>query len=321
MITKHRGTLRSYIFQNEKLLNQVADKKSEKIFTLEIQDEDVKPIKEAFTVLNLNIEKLHGKDEVYNEDVHASAKLFQTAYQPPKEQIHPYITPLKVDGEISDQTLMAIDEAIVNDVKFNDPQVVHFDGKNLSFIDADTGELHICDGSGLQISGEQLCYQKEEEQSPSLDGIDLSAYTVATTGTMQATAQAYYETLSKKQKHVLADKMKQKISTVGKPELVKTSTLKSAASTAFSDTATKGFGILGGVIIVADVIDDKEVRASHVLNATMITASFIPVVGWMIGGSYFLADIATLTITGKGIGGHLDDVYNEHFDEPIMDFK
>jgi len=317
LITKHRGTLRSYIFQNEKPLNKVADKKLEIIYTLETHDEDVKPIKKALNALNLNVAKLHVKDEVYNEDVHASIKLFQTAYTPPKEQIHPYSKPLKVDGEVSDQTLMAMDEAIVNKVKFNDPQVVYFDGKNLSFIDNKTNELHVCDGRGLQISGEQLCYKEEESSDSSLDGIDLSGYAIGATGTMQATAQAYYETLSRKQKHILAENLKQKISAPGKPEFVKTSTLKSAASTALSDTVAKRLGILSLGVIAYDIKDDKEVRASHVLNITMVGVGFVPVVGWMISGSYFLADIATLTITGKSIGDYLDDAV----DEPIAEFN
>lgn len=321
LITSYRGTLRSYVFHKEQPLNKVADKKSEKVYTLETHDEDVQPIKKALNALNLNVEKLHVKDEVYNEDVHASVKLFQTAYVPPKEQMHPYSLPLKVDGEVSDQTLMAMDEAIVNNVKFQAPHVVHFDGNKLSFIDADTGELHVCDGSGLQISGEKLCYKEEESNNSSLDGIDLSGYAIGATGTMQVTAQAYYETLSRQQKHALADKMKQKISSVGKPELVKTSTVKSVASKTLSQATAKSLGGLGLFVVGVDVYIDEEVRASHVLNITMAGASFIPVVGWMIGGGYFLADIATLTITGKNIGGHLDDEYNKHFDEPVMDLK
>jgi peptidoglycan hydrolase-like protein with peptidoglycan-binding domain len=316
LITRHRGTLRSYIFHTKQTLNKVADKKPEKTFALETDDEDVKPIKIALNVLNLNVEKLHVEDEVYNEDVQASIKLFQTAYKPPKEQIHPYSIPLKIDGEVSDQTLMEMDEAIVNDVKFNDPQVVHFDGKTLSFIDRETGELHVCDGSGLHISGEQLCY-KEEEKDSSLDGIDLSAYAVGTTGTMQATAQAYYETLSRKQKHVLAENFKRKISTPGKPEIFKTATVKAVANSALSDTASKHLGLLSVGIVAYDIYDDKEVRASHILSTVMVGVGFIPVVGWAISGTYFLADITTLTITGKGLGGYFDEEVNELFDRPV----
>jgi hypothetical protein len=317
----YKGTLRSYIFKKEVPLNKVAEKKSEKKYTLDTRDEDVKPIKKALNALNLNVEKSEVRDEVYNEDVHASVKLFQRIYEPPKEQLHPYSTPLKADGEIADQTIMAMDEAIVNNVKFKTPQVVHFDGTTLRFIDNDTRQYHICENGSFYVNGDQLCLKDEEAEGTSLDGIDLSGYAVSATGTMQATAQAYYETLSRQQKHKLADRIKQKLSTPGKPELFKTASLKSAASKTFSKATARKLGALGGVIVIADIVDDEEVRVSHVLNATMIGASFIPVVGWMIGGGYFLVDIATLTVTGKSIGGHLDDEYSEHFDEPIMDFK
>ena len=50
--------------------------------------------------------------------------------------------------------------------------------------------------------------------------------------------------------------------------------------------------------------------------ATTVGTSFIPVVSLMIGGGCFLADIATLTITGNSIGGHLDNV----IDEPLYEF-
>lgn len=317
----YRGTLKSYIFQKEIPLNEVVKKHSGESYKLETRSEDVKPIKKALNSLNLNVEKSQVRDEVYNEDVHASIKLFQTLYQPPKEQVHPYKAPLKIDGEVGEETLMAMDEAILNNVKFKTPQVVYFDGKTLSYIDNKTRKYHVCESNGLYVNGDQLCYKEEESLDSSLDAIDISGYTIGATGTMQATAQAYYETLSRQQKHKLAERMKQKLSTPGKPELFKTASLKSAASTAFSDTAAKRLGILGLGVIAYDIKDDKEVRVSHILNATMIGASFIPVVGWMIGGGYFLVDIATLTITGKSIGGHLDDEYSEHFDEPVMDFK
>ncbi len=108
--------------------------------------------------------------------------------------------------------------------------------------------------------------------------------------------------------------MKQKISSVGKPELIKTSTIKSAVSNAFSENISKKLGFLSGAIILIDVIDDHEVRASHIINGGMIIVAGVPVVGWMIGGSYFLADIATLAITGNSIGGHIDNA----IDEPLM---
>jgi hypothetical protein len=47
----------------------------------------------------------------------------------------------------------------------------------------------------------------------------------------------------------------------------------------------------------------------------MIGVGFIPVVGWVISGSYFLADITTLVITGNSISGHLDN----EMDEPLAE--
>jgi len=317
----YKGTLRSYIFKKEIPLNEVVKKHTGELYKLETRSEDVKPIKKALNSLNLNVEKSQVKDEVYNLDVKASVELFQLIYEPPKEQLHPYKTPLKVDGEVGEETLMAMDEAILNNVKFKTPQVVHFDGKTLSYIDDKTRKYHVCESNGLYVNGDQLCFQEEEATDSSLDAIDISGYTIGATGTMQATAQAYYETLSRQQKHKLADRMKQKLSTPGKPELFKTATAKSVASSAFSDSTAKSLGAISIGLIAYDAYEDKEVRASHILNATMVGASFIPVVGWMIGGSYFIVDIATLSLTGKSIGGHLDDEYNEHFDEPVMDFK
>jgi len=45
----------------------------------------------------------------------------------------------------------------------------------------------------------------------------------------------------------------------------------------------------------------------------------IPVVGWIIGGGYFVADMITIGVSGQSIGQHLDnavgtplidDIYN-----------
>ena len=56
-----------------------------------------------------------------------------------------------------------------------------------------------------------------------------------------------------------------------------------------------------------------EIRASHVLTATMISVNAIPVAGNVISGIYFGADLITMgasyLITGeaKGIGDYLDE--------------
>lgn len=66
-------------------------------------------------------------------------------------------------------------------------------------------------------------------------------------------------------------------------------------------------------LVVADIAMSGEIRASHVLTATMISVNAIPVAGNVISGIYFGADLITMgasyLITGeaKGIGDYLDE--------------
>ena len=332
LISKHKGILRSHIFTHDKSLNQIASKTSNKTYALKTKNKDIKLIKKALHALNLDIEKSQANEandeeenELYNEEVQASIKLFQSIYQEPKNKIHSFKRPLSIDAEVSDQTLLALDEAIINKVKFKDPQVVHFDGEHLSFIDNQSGKYHRCTSKALHISGDNLCYKEEKQNSSmnmldndidTLDNLDLSAYSIASTGVAQATSRAYYESLSRKQKHILAESIKRKLSKVGKTELVKTAKIKSLASITLSSKVTTSLGALGTGLVILDIYKDKELRFSHILNVGMIGLSTIPVFGWAIGGGYFLADIATLSISGKGIGQHLDDVV----DEPLIKF-
>jgi len=69
-------------------------------------------------------------------------------------------------------------------------------------------------------------------------------------------------------------------------------------------------GIAAGAVAVGEIIYESELRTSHILDATITGVSFIPGFGWMIGGTYFLADIITKKITGMDIGEHLDSEYN-----------
>ncbi len=85
----------------------------------------------------------------------------------------------------------------------------------------------------------------------------------------------------------------------------KTSVIKTSIPGVLSGTG-KVLGGLSGLITVGQVIYNGEIKASNVLDATMTAASFIPVVGWAIGGGYFIADVATRMITDKSIGEHLD---------------
>lgn len=50
-----------------------------------------------------------------------------------------------------------------------------------------------------------------------------------------------------------------------------------------------------------------ELNTSHLLDATITGLGFIPGAGWIIGGSYFIANQLTQMYTGKSIGDHLDN--------------
>ena len=93
---------------------------------------------------------------------------------------------------------------------------------------------------------------------------------------------------------------------------VKTSTLKHGTAKALKQTS-KYLGAAGAVVTVGEVIYNGEVKASNVLDATMTGVAFIPVVGWIASGLYFVADIVTEEVTGKSIGGHLDGTIDNKY--------
>ncbi len=86
---------------------------------------------------------------------------------------------------------------------------------------------------------------------------------------------------------------------------VKTSTIKNGIPKSLKVTG-KGLSYLDAAITVTDVVYNSQINASHVLSATVTGLSFIPVVGWIIGGGYFVGDMITRGITGQSIGEHLD---------------
>jgi len=69
----------------------------------------------------------------------------------------------------------------------------------------------------------------------------------------------------------------------------------------------KLLGYASGVITVAEVLVNSQVNASNLLDVAVTGASFIPVVGWAIGGGYFVADMVTRGVTGQSIGDHLNN--------------
>ncbi|KGN77599.1 hypothetical protein HQ40_00665 [Porphyromonas gulae] len=46
-------------------------------------------------------------------------------------------------------------------------------------------------------------------------------------------------------------------------------------------------------------------------NSVILGASFLPAVGWIVGGTAFAADILSLITTGQTIGDHLDSLSDE----------
>ena len=84
----------------------------------------------------------------------------------------------------------------------------------------------------------------------------------------------------------------------------------------------KGFKIVGyggaifsGVSIGYDIYESEQIKASHILDASMTAVSFIPGVGWVIGATYLGADILTRSVTGESIGDHLNHAVEENFDK------
>lgn len=92
----------------------------------------------------------------------------------------------------------------------------------------------------------------------------------------------------------------------GKGYNIKTSTIKNAIPKGFKATGT-GLGIVSGVITVGDALYNSQINASHILDTTITGVSFIPGVGWAIGGGYFVGDMIHRGVYGYSIGDRLDN--------------
>ncbi|GEN70602.1 DUF6443 domain-containing protein [Chryseobacterium lathyri] len=83
--------------------------------------------------------------------------------------------------------------------------------------------------------------------------------------------------------------------------------------------AMKGIGVAGGAVagavIIYDVVDSKQIKASNILDAAVTGVSFVPGWGWVVGGVFFGADMVTKGITGQSIGDHLDNYIEEKYDK------
>ena len=70
--------------------------------------------------------------------------------------------------------------------------------------------------------------------------------------------------------------------------------------------ATK-LSVVGLAFTAGDIIAGDGLTTSNILDATFGVAGFIPGVGWMISGSYFLINTGVQLYSGKSIGEHLDE--------------
>ena len=82
-----------------------------------------------------------------------------------------------------------------------------------------------------------------------------------------------------------------------------------ATGKAFQGVKSLGtkFGIAGLALTGANIIWGDGPTTSNMLDAAFGVAGFIPGVGWMISGSYFIVNTGVLLYSGKSIGEHLDE--------------
>ena len=73
-------------------------------------------------------------------------------------------------------------------------------------------------------------------------------------------------------------------------------------------------GILSLSTIGYDIVNNKVLKSSNALDATMVSVSFVPGWGWIAGGVYFGIDIISKVSTGKSVGEHLDAALEEYYD-------
>jgi RHS repeat-associated protein len=70
--------------------------------------------------------------------------------------------------------------------------------------------------------------------------------------------------------------------------------------------AGKVLGVAGLFFTGADMIQNG-VNTSNTMDATFGVFSFVPGVGWVVGGAYFIGNAVSTGLTGKNIGQHVDD--------------
>lgn len=73
---------------------------------------------------------------------------------------------------------------------------------------------------------------------------------------------------------------------------------------------SRGGSIVSVTTIAANVYINGKIKASDLYLSAVFATSFIPGVGWAIGGAFFAADVISLLTTGKSIGDHIDEACN-----------
>ncbi len=149
-----------------------------------------------------------------------------------------------------------------------------------------------------------------------LDGMDIANYIASNLGTIAGGAQYGINSMSNKQQWKYSYKISKYFK--GNSINIQTRAIKHGFNGILKNASRK-ITYVGGILAIGDIAIDGELRASHLLNVGMVGMSAIPVAGWIIGGSYFMADMITLGISGRSIGQHLDnaigaplvdDIYN-----------
>ncbi len=74
--------------------------------------------------------------------------------------------------------------------------------------------------------------------------------------------------------------------------------------------------VVNTLLITSDVIVNKQIKASHVINGIMTGLSFTGV-GSLISGAWFIADIGTQFFTGRSLSDRIDEAVGE----PLVDWN
>jgi len=131
----------------------------------------------------------------------------------------------------------------------------------------------------------------------------VSNFAVSATGTFVEVVGQGWKSSSNASQWSSANKIAKSLEDTGIK--LSTSAIKNGIPKVLSKTG-KFLGAAAGAVTVAEIVLNSQLNASNVLDASITAASFIPVVGWAIGGGYFVANMVTLGVTGQSIGEHLD---------------